>query len=104
MRWDERGCTRAERAPISRDRLARAAGLIAALTVASRIAGFGRILVFTFAVGMATRLGNLYQAANTIPNIVFEIVAGGALASLVVPVVAGPLAAGDRDQVAATTS
>lgn len=84
-------------------RLARAAGLIAVLTVASRIAGFGRILVFTWAVGLA-RLGDLYQAANTIPNIVFEIVAGGALASLVVPVVAGPLRDGDRDRVAATTS
>jgi putative peptidoglycan lipid II flippase len=89
---------------VSGSRLAKAASLIAALTVASRIAGFGRILVFTFAVGMATRLGDLYQAANTIPNIVFEIVAGGALASLVVPVVAGPLREGDRNRVAATTS
>jgi putative peptidoglycan lipid II flippase len=89
---------------VGETRLARAASLIAALTVASRIAGFGRILVFTWAVGLASRLGDLYQAANTIPNIVFEIVAGGALASLVVPVVAGPLRDGDRDRVAATTS
>jgi putative peptidoglycan lipid II flippase len=89
---------------VSGSRLARAASLIAALTVASRIAGFGRIIVFTWAVGMATRLGDLYQAANTIPNIVFEIVAGGALASLVVPVVARPLRESDRDRVAATTS
>ena len=85
-------------------RLARAASMIAGLTVASRIAGFGRILVFTWAVGLASRLGDLYQAANTIPNIVFEIVAGGALASLVVPVVAVPLRTGDRSRVAATTS
>jgi putative peptidoglycan lipid II flippase len=88
---------------VSGGRLARAASLIAALTAASRIAGFGRILVFTWAVGL-TRLGDLYQAANTIPNIVFEIVAGGALASLVVPVVAGPLRTGDKHRVAATTS
>jgi putative peptidoglycan lipid II flippase len=79
------------------------AALIAGLTVASRVAGFGRILVFTWAVGIS-QLGDLYQAANTVPNIVFEIVAGGALASLVVPVVAAPLLRGDRDVVAATAS
>ena len=37
------------------------------------------------------------------PNIIFEIVAGGALASLVVPLLAGAVAAGDRAAVAATT-
>jgi putative peptidoglycan lipid II flippase len=84
-------------------RLARAASVIAALTVASRIAGFGRILVFTWAVGLA-RLGDLYQAANTIPNIIFEIVAGGALASLVVPVLARPLRDGDTATVGRTVS
>lgn len=83
--------------------MARAASVIAALTVASRIAGFGRILVFTWAVGLA-RLGDLYQAANTVPNIIFEIVAGGALASLVVPVLAAPLRSGDRDTVEKTVS
>ena len=36
-----------------------------------------------------TDLANIYNAANTIPNIVFELVAGGALASLVVPLLAG---------------
>ncbi|GIJ51959.1 membrane protein [Virgisporangium aliadipatigenens] len=78
-----------------------AAALIGGLTLLSRLAGFGRILVFTWAVG-AGPLGDVYQAVNTVPNIVFEIVAGGALASLVVPVIAAPLAAGDRERVAAT--
>src|SRR5690606_26568225 len=41
---------------------------------------------------------------NLIPNIVFEIVAGGALASLVVPLLAGAIAVGDRAAVARTTS
>jgi putative peptidoglycan lipid II flippase len=84
-------------------RLAGAAALIAALTVVSRLAGFGRILVFTWAVGVDD-LGDLYQTANTIPNIIFEIVAGGALASLVVPVIAGPLARGDTARVAESVS
>ena len=46
----------------------------------------------------ATRrsLANVYNAANTIPNIIFELVAGGAVASLVVPLMAGAVDAGDR--------
>lgn len=84
-------------------RIAGAAAVITVLTVVARIAGFGRTFVFLQTVG-DTPLGNIYNAANTIPNIVFELVAGGALASLVVPLLAAPVAAGDRDRVAATTS
>ncbi|WP_348651138.1 lipid II flippase MurJ [Micromonospora sp. WMMD882] len=83
-------------------RLAGAAALIAVLTVAARLAGFARTAVFTWVVG-PTDLGGAYLVANTVPNIVFEIVAGGALASLVVPLLAGAVAAGDRAAVAATT-
>ncbi|WDZ88101.1 murein biosynthesis integral membrane protein MurJ [Micromonospora cathayae] len=83
-------------------RVAGAAALIAVLTVAARLAGFARTAVFTWAVG-PTDLGSVYFVANTVPNIIFEIVAGGALASLVVPLLAGAVAAGDRPAVAATT-
>ncbi|MFF0151947.1 murein biosynthesis integral membrane protein MurJ [Micromonospora sp. NPDC005203] len=83
-------------------RLAGAAALIAVLTVASRLAGFGRTAVFTWVVEQSD-LGGMYVIANTVPNIVFEIVAGGALASLVVPLLAGAVAADDRRTVAATT-
>ena len=51
--------------------------------------------MFTRAAG-ATNLADVYLAANTVPNILFEIVAGGALAALVVPLVAGHIAGGDR--------
>ncbi len=83
--------------------VAGAAALIAVLTVLARLAGFGRTLVFTNAVG-AGSTGDTYTAANTVPNIVFEVVAGGALASLVVPMLAGGVAAGDREQVRRTAS
>lgn len=83
--------------------VAGAAALIAVLTLLARVAGFGRTLVFTNAVG-ADSTGDTYQAANTVPNIVFEVVAGGALASLVVPMLAGGIAAGDREQVRRTAS
>jgi putative peptidoglycan lipid II flippase len=79
-------------------RIAGAAALITVLTVVARIAGFGRTFVFLHTVGDAG-LANIYNAANTIPNIVFELVAGGALASLVVPLLAGAVAAGDTDRV-----
>ena len=84
-------------------RVAGAAALIAVLTVASRLAGFGRTGVFTWVMGEQSDLGGMYVVANTVPNIIFEIVAGGALASLVVPLLAGAVAAGDRAAVSATT-
>ncbi|WP_075015959.1 murein biosynthesis integral membrane protein MurJ [Geodermatophilus obscurus] len=83
--------------------VAGAAALIAVLTVLARLAGFGRTLVFTNAVGTGST-GDTYIAANTVPNIVFEVVAGGALASLVVPMLAGGIATGDREQVRRTAS
>ena len=83
--------------------VAGAAALIAVLTLLARVAGFGRTLVFTNTVG-AGSTGDTYQAANTVPNIVFEVVAGGALASLVVPMLAGGIAAGNTEQVRRTAS
>jgi putative peptidoglycan lipid II flippase len=83
--------------------IAGAAALIAVLTLLARLAGFGRTLVFTNTVG-AGSTGDVYLAANTVPNIVFEVVAGGALAALVVPMLAGGIATGDREQVRRTAS
>jgi putative peptidoglycan lipid II flippase len=84
-------------------RIVGAAALITVLTVVARIAGFGRTFVFLRTVG-DDGLANIYNAANTIPNIVFELVAGGALAGLVVPLLAGAVAAGERDRVDAVAS
>ncbi|BCY13523.1 murein biosynthesis integral membrane protein MurJ [Actinoplanes sp. L3-i22] len=87
-------------------KVAGAAALITVLTILARITGFGRTLVFFYAVGEGGHGGlpDLYFAANTVPNIVFELVAGGALASLVVPLLAGAVAAGDRARVGRITS
>ena len=60
---------------------------VAGLTLAARIMGFGRSLVFSKTVG-DTCLGDVYNAANSLPNALFEIVAGGVLAGVVIPVVA----------------
>jgi putative peptidoglycan lipid II flippase len=83
--------------------IARAAVLIAVVTAVARATGFLRVIVFARTVGPSC-LGDTYFTANTIPNIVFDIVAGGALSSLVVPIIAGPAAAGEREEVGRTTS
>lgn len=80
-----------------------AAAGIAAVTVAARVVGFGRTAVFTNAVGINC-VSNTYQVVNAVPNVVFEVVAGGALASLVVPVLAPALHAGDHEQASRTAS
>jgi putative peptidoglycan lipid II flippase len=69
--------------------IGRAAILIGALTAAARIVGFGRQLVFAHTVG-ASCLGTAYTTANQVPNIIYDIVLGGALTSVMVPVLAGP--------------
>ena len=76
---------------------------VGGLTLASRVVGFGRSLVFSKTVG-DTCLGDVYNAANALPNVLFEIVAGGVLAGVVVPVVARHVAAGRRDETERTVS
>ncbi|MCP2339065.1 murein biosynthesis integral membrane protein MurJ [Actinomadura rupiterrae] len=78
--------------------LAGAAVLIGVLTVLSRLAGFARTFAQSQAVG-PTCLGQAYSTSTQFPSIVYEIVAGGALASMVVPVLARPAERGDTEQV-----
>jgi putative peptidoglycan lipid II flippase len=61
--------------------------VIAALTILSRVLGLVRTLVFSQTVG-ATCLGTAYVTANQVPNLVYELVLGGALTSAMVPVLA----------------
>ena len=65
--------------------IGRAGRRMAVATLASRIAGFLRILVLTAALGLGTRLLDTYNVANTLPNAVYELVVGGTMASIVVP-------------------
>ena len=69
--------------------IGRAAVMIGVITVLARLVGFGRQVVFAHTVG-TTCLGTAYTTANMVPNIVYDIVLGGALSSVVVPVLAGP--------------
>ncbi|GAA4227411.1 lipid II flippase MurJ [Actinomadura meridiana] len=78
--------------------LAGAAVVIAVITVLARLAGFGRTYAFSQTVTTSC-LSQAYFTSTQFPSIVYEIVAGGALASMVVPVLAGPAERGDREEV-----
>jgi putative peptidoglycan lipid II flippase len=78
--------------------LAGSALVIAVITVVARITGFGRTLAFSHSVGTQGCLGTAYATANRLPNVLFEVAAGGALAGAVVPVLAARLAAQRRDE------
>src|SRR3954451_8820563 len=61
---------------------------MAVATLASRAAGFLRLVVLASALGLGGRLLDSYNVANTLPNAVYELVVGGAMASVVVPLLA----------------
>lgn len=75
----------------------RAAGRMAALTAVSRATGFARVVVVAAVLG-TSYLGNTYQSANSIPNILFELFAAGVLQSVLVPVMVDAVDAGGRDE------
>ncbi|MCU1461542.1 MAG: putative rane protein putative virulence factor [Acidimicrobiales bacterium] len=79
------------------DDLLRATAAITAGNVASRITGFVRVLAIAAALG-TTFLGNTYQSANLVSNILFELLAAGLLSSVLVPTFVGLLDAGRRDE------
>jgi putative peptidoglycan lipid II flippase len=89
--------------------IGRAAVLIGAITMLARVIGFGRQVVFAHTV-QASCLGTAYTTANMVPNIIYDIVMGGALTAVVVPVLAGPARgsgnpdAADREQVRQTSA
>ncbi len=83
--------------------LAGAAAMIALVNVASRLVGFLRWFVMASEVG-PNALGDAYTSANTLPNVIFEVAAGGALAGAVVPLIAAPLARSLKADVDRTAS
>lgn len=75
--------------------LARATATITAWNLVSRVTGLARVVAVTAAVG-ATYLGNVYQSANLVSNILFELLAGGLLSAVLVPTFVRHLGSGDR--------
>lgn len=61
------------------------AALISICTIISRITGFARTWAMAFALG-ATFISSSYQVANNLPNMLYELVMGGMLATAFLPV------------------
>jgi putative peptidoglycan lipid II flippase len=64
--------------------LVRSSGAMAVGTIASRVTGFVRSAILLYALG-SKFLGDAYNVANTLPNIVYNLALGGILTSVVVP-------------------
>src|SRR5688572_1017076 len=62
----------------------RAAAGMGAAAAASRVLGGVRVLVVAAVLG-TTFLGNTFEAANSFPTVVFELLAAGALSAVLVP-------------------
>jgi putative peptidoglycan lipid II flippase len=67
--------------------IARGALVVASLTILSRVLGLVRTLVFSQTVG-ASCLGTAYVTANQIPDLLYNLILGGALTSAMVPILA----------------
>jgi putative peptidoglycan lipid II flippase len=67
--------------------LVRSTALMATGTLLSRITGLLRVTVLVATLGVGeSRLADVYNVANTTPNILYELVLGGILSSIFVPV------------------
>jgi putative peptidoglycan lipid II flippase len=64
--------------------VARSSAVMAAGTVASRVTGFVRDIVLIWATGTAV-FADAYNVANTVPNIIYILLMGGALNAVFVP-------------------
>lgn len=64
--------------------LGRASSLMAVASLASRVTGFLRQLALVSVLGLGV-VNDSYTVANTLPNIVYELLLGGVLTSVMVP-------------------
>lgn len=75
--------------------VAKAAAGMGAATAVSRGIGFVRVLVIAAVLG-TTYLGNAYQSSNSVSNVLFELLAAGALSAVLVPTFVDHLDRGDQ--------
>lgn len=72
--------------------LARNTTVMATGTLLSRLTGFGRLAAMTAAFGVVEGpLADAYNKANVAPNIVYELVLGGVLSSVLIPILVDTL-------------
>src|SRR3712207_83007 len=84
-------------------RLISASAVMAAGTALSRVMGFFRLMLLVFLFGNATRQADMFTIANTVPNSMYILLAGGVLNTVLVPQIVRAIK-GDRDGGEASTN
>jgi putative peptidoglycan lipid II flippase len=84
---------------IATQSLARPAAIMAVGTALSRLTGLGRVVAMAFALGVAeSRVADAYNLANTLPLVLYELVLGGILTSVFIPVLVQELRTKDPEE------
>ncbi len=84
-------------------RLVSASALMAGGTLVSRVFGFGRLMLLAVLFGNGTRQAEMFTLANTIPNSMYILLAGGVLNTVLVPQIVRAIK-GDKDRGEAYTN
>lgn len=82
-------------------RFARDAALVTACTLLSRLTGFVRVLVAAAVLSNGV-LGDTYHAANLVPNLLFELFAGGVVQAVLIPTFVAARRDGGDDELGRT--
>lgn len=77
--------------------------LVGGGTLLSRVTGFGRILALAYAIGLGG-LSDVYNTANTTPNIIYELMLGGILSATLLPSFVRSLKQDDHKAISAVLS
>jgi len=64
---------------------ARSSAIMAAGTMVSRVLGFVKTMLLAVAIGASTTTGNVFALANTLPNLIYVLVAAGMFNAVLVP-------------------
>ncbi|CAN5517715.1 hypothetical protein BH23ACT6_BH23ACT6_22690 [soil metagenome] len=76
--------------------LARSSALMASGTLVSRLLGLVRLALLAGAIGPLTQVANAWQTANTLPNTIYLLLAGGVLNVIFVPQLTRALSRSDK--------
>lgn len=76
--------------------LARSSLVMASGTLVSRVLGLLRVSLLTAAIGVTTPAANVWQAANSLPNTIYVLLAAGVLNVVLLPQITRALLRGDE--------
>lgn len=69
----------------STKKLVSASAIMASGTMVSRVLGMARVALIAYILGVSTRQADMFELANTVPNSIYILFAGGALNTVLVP-------------------